>query len=154
MSLDMKAMAQGKRGVQGKIEAESIRPIRNRVLVHNMYFGEQKTASGLILRSDDGETRGIYPRWGQVYAKGPENKDPYEVGHWILVEHGRWTRGLNIHINGDKEPTTIRMVEAESIIGWNEEAPSNDLRIGEEMDLSGDKARPEDFTNAHGQMNQ
>jgi hypothetical protein len=46
------------------------------------------------------------------------------------------------------------MVETESIIGWSEEAPSNDLRIGEEMDLSGDKARPEDFTNAHGQMNQ
>ncbi len=154
MSLDMKAMAQGKRGVQGKIEAESIRPIRNRVLVHNMHFGEQTTKGGIIIRNDDGETRGIYPRWGQVYAKGPENKDPYEVGHWILVEHGRWTRGLNIHINGDKEPTTIRMVEAESIIGWNEEAPSNDLRIGEEMDLSGDKARPEDFTNAHGQMNQ
>ena len=150
----MKAMAQGKRGVQGKIEAESIRPIRNRVLVHNMHFGEQTTKGGIIIRNDDGETRGIYPRWGQVYAKGPENKDPYEVGHWILVEHGRWTRGLNIHINGDKEPTTIRMVEAESIIGWNEEAPSNDLRIGEEMDLSGDKARPEDFTNAHGQMNQ
>ena len=57
-----------------------------------------------------------------------------------------------IHLAG--EPVTIRMVETESIIGWSEEAPSNDLRIGEEMDLSGDKARPEDFTNAHGQMNQ
>ena len=152
MSIDYQAMAQGRKGIQGKIEAESIRPIRNRVLVHNMHFGEQTTKGGIIIRSDDGETRGIYQRWGQVYAKGPENKDPYEEGHWILIEHGRWTRGLELHLAG--EPVTIRMVEAESIIGWNEEAPSNDLRIGEEMDLSGDKARPEDFTNAHGQMNQ
>ena len=75
MSIDYQAMAQGRKGIQGKIEAESIRPIRNRVLVHNMHFGEQTTKGGIIIRSDDGETRGIYPRWGQVYAKGPENKD-------------------------------------------------------------------------------
>ena len=40
MSIDYQAMAQGRKGIQGKIEAESIRPIRNRVLVHNMHFCE------------------------------------------------------------------------------------------------------------------
>ena len=63
MSIDYQAMAQGRKGIQGKIEAESIRPIRNRVLVHNIHFGEQTTKGGIIIRSDDGETRGIYPRW-------------------------------------------------------------------------------------------
>jgi hypothetical protein len=45
------------------------------------------------------------------------------------------------------------MVEAESILGWAEEKP-NDLRLGEEIDVNGDQARPEDFVNARGQMTQ
>ena len=143
MAMDYEAMAAGKKGVQGTITADTIRPIKNRVLVHNMHFGEQTTKGGIIIRSDDGETRGIYPRWGQVHSKGPDNKDPYEVGDWILVEHGRWTRGLEITLAG--EPITIRMVEAESVIGWNDQAPDNDLRIGEEIDFHSDKARHEDF---------
>ena len=43
------------------------------------------------------------------------------VGDWVLVEHGRWTRGLEITLSG--EPITIRMVEAESILGWDDQAP-------------------------------
>ena len=31
-----------------------LRPIGNRVLVRDMYFGEQKTAGGLIINDDDG----------------------------------------------------------------------------------------------------
>ena len=143
MAMEYEAMAAGKKGVKSKITADTIRPIRNRVLVQNMHFGEQTTKGGIIIRSDDGETRGIYPRWGQVHSKGPENNDPYEVGDWVLVEHGRWTRGLEITLAG--EPITIRMVEAESVLGWNDQAPDNDLRGGEEIDFHSDKARPEDF---------
>ena len=105
----------------------NLRPIRNRVLVRDMYFGEQKTKGGLILRSDDGTSRGIYPRWGKVYAKGAENDDPYNVGDWVLVEHGRWTRGINME-NDDGE-FEIRMVETESILAWSNEKP-NDVQIG------------------------
>ena len=145
MDFDYQAMAAGKKGVQGTITADSIRPIKNRVLVHNMHFGEQTTKGGIIIRNDDGETRGIYQRWGQVHSKGPDNNDEYNEGDWVLVEHGRWTRGLEITLAG--EPITIRMVEAESVLGWNNEAPSNDLRIGEEIDFNSDQARPEDFVN-------
>jgi len=107
----------------------NLRPVGNRVLVSDMYFGEQKTKSGLILRDDDGQTRGIYPRWGKVHAIGPDNKDDYQVGHWVLVEHGRWTRGVDMDIDG--EEVTLRMVEAESIIGYSENKP-NDVYIGSE----------------------
>jgi co-chaperonin GroES (HSP10) len=106
-----------------------IRAIGNRVLVSDMYFGEQKTKSGLILRDDDGTSRGIYPRWGKVYAIGPDNKDEYKVGQWVLVEHGRWTRGVDID-NGNEE-LTIRMVEAESILAFSEEVPE-EINIGAE----------------------
>lgn len=125
------------------INAKNIRAVGNRVLVTDMYFGEQKTAGGLIITNDDGKTRGIYPRWGRVYAKGPSNKDEYNVGDWILVEHGRWTRGMSID-TGEGE-FEIRMVEAESILAYSEEKPSG-VQIGAEYDNgAGVDIRPDDF---------
>jgi len=122
----------------------TLSPIKNRVLVSDMHFGEQKTASGLIITDDDGGTRGIYPRWGKVYAIGPDNKDPINVGEWILIEHGRWTRGITLK-NGDEE-LEIRMVEAESILAVSDERP-NDLRIGAEYGSGEVDIRPDDFQN-------
>jgi len=122
----------------------TLKPIKNRVLVSDMFFGEQKTKSGLIIRDDDGGTRGIYPRWGKVYAIGPDNKDPINVGEWVLVEHGRWTRGFEVEMdNGTVQ--MMRTVEAESIHGWQSEQPE-DVVFGNAVD-AGDvaTARPEDF---------
>lgn len=111
------------------IKAKGLRAVGNRVLVTDMYFGEQKTASGLIINNDDGKTRGIYPRWGKVYAKGPDNKDDYNVGDWILVEHGRWTRGLKVELeDGEVE---LRMVEAESVLAMSDEKPDS-VQMGAE----------------------
>ena len=106
-----------------------LRAIGNRVLVVDMYFGEQKTASGLIIKDDDGTTRGIYPRWGKVYSKGPDNLDEYNIGDWILIEHGRWTRSMKIETSqGEKD---IRMIEAESILAYSDERPAG-VQIGAE----------------------
>ncbi len=118
-------------------------PIKNRVLVKDMHFGEQKTASGLIIKDDDGTTRGIYPRWGKVYAKGPDNKDDYAVGDWILVEHGRWTRG--IALDDGVEEVEVRMVEAESILATSQEKPDG-ITIGNEYSSGEVDIRPEDFS--------
>ena len=108
----------------------SLTAIGNRVLVTHMDFGEQRTAGGLIISSDDGQTRGIYPRWGKVYDKGPKNNDPYEIGHWVLIEHGRWTR--SVLLEQEEEDLEVRMVEAESILAWSNEQPETGLRIGVE----------------------
>ena len=56
----------------------------------------------LLLQDDDGTTRGIYPRWAKVYSKGPDNKDEFQVGDWILIMHGRWTRGLKVETQMEK----------------------------------------------------
>ena len=108
----------------------SLTAIGNRVLVTHMDFGEQRTAGGLIISSDDGQTRGIYPRWGKVYDKGPKNNDPYEIGHWVLIEHGRWSR--SVLLEQEEEDLEVRMVEAESILAWSNEQPETGLRIGAE----------------------
>jgi co-chaperonin GroES (HSP10) len=105
------------------------RAIGNRVLVTDMHFGEQTTKGGIIISNDDGKTRGIYPRWARVYSKGPENKDEYNVGDWILIEHGRWTRSIKVDTdNGELE---IRMVEAESVLAMSDEKPES-VSIGKE----------------------
>lgn len=112
------------------IEGE-FKAIGNRVLVSHMEFGEQVTKGGIVLTSDDGKTRGVHPRWGKVYSKGPRNKDTeYDIGDWVLVEHGRWTRGFSIE-EDNGEVLEIRMVEAESILGYSHEKP-DEIQLGNE----------------------
>jgi|TARA_B110000259_G_scaffold133551_1_gene150594 co-chaperonin GroES (HSP10) len=99
------------------------------VLVSDMHFGEQKTAGGIILGDDDGKTRGIYPRWGRVYSKGSDNKDEFQVGEWILIMHGRWTRGMKV--DTPEGEIVVRKVELESILATSTEKPVG-LNIGAE----------------------
>ena len=93
----------------------NITPIHDRVLVSDMEFGESKTKGGLIIGSDDGHTRGIKPRWCKVVSKGHKNKDTYKKGDWILVEHGRWSRGFSFANENGKE-TVLRIVEAKAVM--------------------------------------
>ena len=109
----------------------NLRAVGNRVLVTDMYFGEQTTKGGIILANDDGKTRGIYPRWGKVYSKGPDNKDPYDVGDWILIEHGRWTRAMKLETEAGDE-IEVRMIETESILAYADERPE-ETQIGKEF---------------------
>ena len=107
----------------------NLRAIGKRVLVTDMHFGEQVTKGGIILGNDDGKTRGIYPRWAKVYSKGPLNKDQYDIGQWILIEHGRWTRSMKLETNeGEIE---VRMVDADCILAYSDEKPES-VSIGAE----------------------
>ena len=72
-----------------------IRAIQNHVLVTDMNFDERVTDSGIVLMGDDQKSTGIRPRWGKVVAVGHEQKD-ITVGQYVLVKHGRWTRGIDI----------------------------------------------------------
>ena len=129
--------------IQLNVTKGIVRAVGNRVLVSDMYFGEQTTVSGIVLTTDDGKTRGIYPRWAKVHCKGPSNTDPYEVGQWILIEHGRWTRGFKVDEgNGELE---LRMIDADCVLAYADERP-NDIYLGEEFaDGAGTDIRPEDF---------
>jgi co-chaperonin GroES (HSP10) len=107
----------------------TLTPIKKNVIVSDMYFGEQKTKGGLIIKDDDGTTRGIYPRWARVHAKGPDNTEEYQVGDWVLIEHGRWTRSVTIDEgNGEKE---LRMIDVDAILIWSNTKP-DDVFIGNE----------------------
>ena len=96
------------------------KPLRDGILVRNMDFGEQKTASGLIVLSDDGKAGGIHPRWGEVIAVGNEQQD-VQVGQYVMVAHGRWSRGFEL--NGE----TVRTVDPKDVLGIQDEEPDNTI---------------------------
>lgn len=108
-----------------------LRAILDHVLVTDMEFGEITTASGIVLKSDDGKAHGIKPRWGKVYAVGPDQKD-VSVGQWVLVEHGRWTRKFEIY--DEFGPRTIHRVDVDGMMLVSDTAPSKeDLMIGDSI---------------------
>ena len=100
----------------------TVRAIRDHVIVQDMYFGERKTDTGIILLDDDGKDVGIKPRWAKVYAVGPKQAD-VKKGEWILIEHGRWTRGFTIEEDGNE--IVIRRVDPENIMASAPEKPSD-----------------------------
>lgn len=108
-----------------RIIAKDIKPLRDNVLVADMDFGERKTKAGIILIGDDMEQRGIRARWARVLAIGPKQLD-VNVGDWILVDHGRWTRGLDVTDPDTDETITVRMVDPKDIFMSSDELPADE----------------------------
>jgi co-chaperonin GroES (HSP10) len=104
----------------------NLKPLHARVAVTDMYFGEKVSASGLIIPSTDGKSSGVHPRWGKVYSKGPKNTDDFEVGQWILIEHGRWTRAITVE-KDDGSEFKVWVVDETGIIGWSADEPEEIL---------------------------
>jgi hypothetical protein len=104
-----------------------IRALHDTIIVSDMYFGERITSSGLILRNDDMKNTGIRPRWGKVYAVGPDTKG-IKVGQYICISHGRWTRGIKIEDENGEQ--TIRKVDPKDVLMISDE-PVNDLTLSD-----------------------
>ena len=110
-------------------QVKSIRAKHDEVIVTDMDFSERKLASGIILTSDNGKSEGIRPRWGRIIAVG-KDQTYYKVGQWILISHGRWTRGADIELDG--EEMTIHRVDTKEIL-----LVSDDRPVDESMGLEG-----------------
>lgn len=120
---------------------DAVRPILDHVMVVDMNFESKVSAGGIILRNDDGKTEGIKPRWARVYAIGPEQKD-VAPGEWILIDHGRWTRGIKLE---DSEGNEIiaRFVDTKDII-LADDHPHDEYSELSSPDFS-PSYKPEDF---------
>ena len=73
---------------------------------------------------DDKKAHGIRPRWARVISVGPKQNDVVP-GEWILVAHGRWTRGLDMTDEAG-ETVTVRLVDPKEIIMATDEMPTDD----------------------------
>lgn len=76
-------------------QAENFRPLADKVFVTDLDSGIRKTEGGIILTDDDMKQAGIRPRWAKVWKVGPL-VDDLQTGNWVLVEHGRWTNGIDL----------------------------------------------------------
>lgn len=100
------------------IKIKNFQPLKDYVVVENMNFDQKITHGGIIIPHSDGKLEGIHPRWGRIYAVGPEQKD-VQVGQYVCVKHGRWTRGLKIedtqgeHVIRRVDPADILLVSNE-----------------------------------------
>lgn len=107
-------------------EVKSLKPLHDGVIVSDMKFTERFSPAGIFIPSDDKLVQGVRPRWGKVYAVGPEQKD-ITVGQWVCVTHGRWTRGIKIKdANGEH---TVRRVDNNDILLVSDE-PVVDENMG------------------------
>ena len=105
-----------------KIRRSQLQPLNDSVIVGDMVFDERISTGGIVLLSDNGKSTGIRPRWGRVYAVGPEQHD-VRVGEWVCVAHGRWTRGLDIEDESGKQ--TLRRVDPKDILLTADERPDD-----------------------------
>lgn len=102
---------------------QNFRALKDWVVVQDMQFDERITTSGVILLNDNGKGNGIRPRWGRVYAVGPEQTS-VTAGQWICVAHGRWTRGVKVQ--DESGETTLRKIDPKDILLVADERPEDD----------------------------
>jgi co-chaperonin GroES (HSP10) len=99
----------------------TLKPLKDKVFVTDINFDEEVTSGGIVLKSDNGKGEGVKPRWGRVWAIGPEQQD-IEVGQWILMEHARWTREFQ-HEADDGTITKLHMADLNAIMLVADEKP-------------------------------
>lgn len=99
-----------------------LRALQDSILVTDMQFKERKLNSGIVLLNDNGTTAGIRPRWGRIYAVG-SRQSAFEVGQWICVAHGRWTRGIKVEDSGKE--IIIRRIDNNDILIVTDEKPDD-----------------------------
>jgi len=106
-----------------RFDKHQIKPLNDSVIVTDMTFDERFTTGGIVLLNDNGKSTGIRPRWGQVYAVGPDQKE-VTVGQWVCVAHGRWTRGIEVEDETGKK--TLRRVDPKDLLIVSDEQPQDE----------------------------
>jgi hypothetical protein len=104
------------------------KPLRDWVIATDMNFEGRTLSSGIVLLNDNGKTDGIRPRWGKVYAVGPDQTE-IKQGQWICVAHGRWTRGVDIEDETGRH--VIRRIDHKDILLVSDQEPGYDDTISE-----------------------
>lgn len=111
------------------VKLSNLIALHDNVLVSDMKFDVRLSSGGILLPNDDMKSSGIRPRWAKVYAVGPEQRD-IKVGEYILISHGRWTRGIKIEDQeGEK---TIRKVDPKDILIVSDE-PMDDETMSDKV---------------------
>jgi hypothetical protein len=105
------------------MEKVFVKALKDNVIASDMYFGDLRTTHNIIILNDDGKSYGIKPRWAKVHSVGPDQQD-INPGDWILVEHGRWSRGFDFDLE-DGSKITLRKIDLNAILLISDEKPED-----------------------------
>ena len=120
-----------------------VRALSKDILVVDMDMGDMTTSGGIVIQSDNGKAHGVKPRWAKVYKVGSEVDIDVKVGQWVFIEHGRWTRKINI--DDGESVKDFQKVEIKSIMAVADERP-DDFYIGQEFSNGSSMSiKPDDF---------
>ena len=133
---DLQAKGFGSHGGKTYEVDYDIKPLKKRVLVSDMHFGESKSKGGIILMDDDGSESGIHPRWAKVYAIGDQQED-VAVGQWVMVSHGRWSRGFKVKREGVE--LEVRMIDENDILLISDDEPEFNSKQAGYINMGGAK---------------
>jgi hypothetical protein len=78
-------------------------------------FGIKQTTGGVFVNQSAGTTESMRPRWFKVTHVGPDQAD-VSVGDSVLVENGRWSRGIDFDKTGIAE-NYIYHLDEKAILG-------------------------------------
>ena len=131
---DLQAKGFGSHGGKQYTIDHDITPLKKRVLVSDMHFGETKTAGGLIIPDDDGTSGGVHPRWAKVYAVG-KDQDDVKIGQWIMVAHGRWSRAFKVVKEGVE--LEVRMIDENDILLVSDTEPEQNRKQAGSVNTGG-----------------
>ena len=110
-------------------QIKSFKASHKYVIVEDMNFDQKISYGGIIIPHSDGKLEGVHARWGKVYAVGPEQKD-VKPGQYILVKHGRWTRG--VEIEDPQGERVVRRIDHNDILMVSD-IPMSDETIGNSL---------------------
>jgi hypothetical protein len=101
---------------------QTFKPMKGKIFVTDLERGMSKTAGGIIITDDNMKNHGIKARWGRV-AIVASDVDFVSPGEWVLVEHGRWTMGMD-YLDADTGKTVmVWMVEPKAMMLATQEDP-------------------------------
>ena len=112
-------------------KVEKLTFFKDHIIVTDMKFDERISKGGIVLLDDDKKSSGIRPRWAKIYGLGPDVVDPeLQIGKYILISHGRWTRGITVETPLGKQ--TLRKVDPNDILLISDE-PMDDETISDKV---------------------
>lgn len=83
------------------------------IIAADLEYGSRMTRGGILIGDDDMKNTGIRPRWCKV-LKTSKSITETVPGDFILVEHGRWSRGFDVSVDDEKK--TARFIDKNCIL--------------------------------------
>ena len=84
---------------------------------------EKKTAGGIIITEKDATESAVRPRWFKVYSVG-DGIDWITEGKYVLVDHGRWSKGMQ-----EGNDLKLYLLDNKDCLLESENNPMDDDRI-------------------------